>query len=73
MEVNSKNPEHFPYKKGHVCEIQTTLPNGKEIVFKAEIRSVRKGDAPGALFLGMSIVDINDQSNKDLGSFLMPA
>ncbi|MFZ7111295.1 MAG: cyclic nucleotide-binding domain-containing protein [Desulfatiglandales bacterium] len=73
VEIRPKNPEKFPYKEGHVCEVQTTLPNGKEIVFKAEIRSVRRGDVPGALFLGLSIVDIDDRSNKDLGFFLMPA
>ncbi|MBW1721869.1 MAG: cyclic nucleotide-binding domain-containing protein [Deltaproteobacteria bacterium] len=73
IEIRPRNVRRFPYKEGHSFEIETILPNGKPLHFSARIVSVKPGHVPGTLFLGMSITDIDDQSGKDLGFFLMPA
>ncbi len=73
MEIRPPSVARCPYKTGDVFMINTVLPNGKDIEFRAKILSIKKGGAPGKLFWGMSFIDLSDITTRELGFFLMPA
>ena len=73
MEIRPPSQARFPCKEGDVFMINTILPNGKDIEFRARILSVKKGSAPGKLFWGMSFTDLTDIATREIGFFLMPA
>ena len=73
LEIWPKNVSKFPYKQGDEFIVNTVLPNDKALDFRAKIVSVKKGKAPGSIFLGMSFTDLTDHALKTLGFFLMHA
>lgn len=63
---------NISYKPGRKFHFEMTLPNGKELVFIAQIVSVNKEKYPGSLFLGMAFVEMTAAVKKKLGFYLMP-
>ncbi len=72
LEVKPNTGQVFSYKPGDKLLVNTTLPNGKNIDFSAEIVSIKIGESEGALVIGVSFTDLTGSSAKDLGFFLMP-
>jgi CRP-like cAMP-binding protein len=72
LEVKPIISRVFPFKPGDEFVINTTLPNGKKIDFKAKIVSIKEGASEDSLFLGVSFTNLSEDSSKNLGFFLMP-
>lgn len=72
LEVQPNSGQVFSYKPGDKLIINTTLPNGKQIDFTAEIVSIKMGESEGSIVIGVSFTDLSGSSAKDLGFFLMP-
>lgn len=73
IEIRPPSVPRSPYRAEDEFMINTVLPNGKDLEFRAKILSIKKGGAPGKLFWGMCITDLTDIANRELGFFLMPA
>jgi CRP-like cAMP-binding protein len=72
LEVRSQKLT-FPLRLDDELVINTTLPNGKEISFTAQIISINEGQSTGKLLLGVSFTELSARASKDLGFFLLPA
>lgn len=72
LEVKSLLGKVFPYKPGDEFLISTTLPNGKEIEFTAEVVSIKPGGSKDSLLIGVSFTNLSEHAAKNLGFFLMP-
>lgn len=72
IEIRPQSVEKFPHKLDDEFRIRTTLPNGKELEFKAKIASINKNKVPGVVFLGMAFTELRQGEQRDLGFFLMP-
>ncbi|MDY6881452.1 MAG: cyclic nucleotide-binding domain-containing protein [Desulfatiglans sp.] len=72
LEVSAGNAVNVPHNPGDKFTVSSTLPNGKEIDFRAKIEVLNKEKAPGKLFLGMNFIDMSYGVRKELGFFLMP-
>ncbi|HBF43073.1 MAG TPA: hypothetical protein DDW42_05480 [Desulfobacteraceae bacterium] len=76
LEVTAgKSQKNSTYKPGSEFQIDTVLPNGKELSFTARIISTgkeKKGRTAGRLFLGMNFTEMSADSRRILGFFLMP-
>jgi CRP-like cAMP-binding protein len=72
LEVRSQKLT-FPLRLDDELVINTTLPNGKEISFTAQIISINEAKSPGMLLLGVSFTELSARASKDLGFFLLPA
>jgi CRP-like cAMP-binding protein len=72
MEIRSSDVRNVDHKPGSMFTIKTVLPNGKELDLRGEVVSVRKDGGPGKISLGITFPDLNEESRKRLGFFLLP-
>lgn len=72
IEVPGKNLEHYPHSVGQTFRVNLTLPNGQEITFLAKVMRSATGVVSGTQAIGLAITDIDYESQKQLGFFLMP-
>ena len=72
MVVSSKNAINFSHDPGSHFHINAVLPGNREIHVTGKVVSLRKARAPGLLFVGISFVDLSEDSRKKLGFFMMP-
>jgi hypothetical protein len=71
MDVSGKNAMHFPHKVGDIFLISTTLPNGQQLLMKGRIMTQQKDITPGMLHLGVKFIELDGESQKRLGFFMM--
>lgn len=71
LEIDPRNEGAIPHEIGEVFEVETVLPNAKEL--KLTCALVRSSKGRGFISLGMTYVDLPDDARKILGFFLLPA
>lgn len=70
LEIDPSNESAIPYEIGEVFQVETTLPNGKEL--KLPCTLVRSARGRGYINLGMTYLDLSEDERKILGFFLLP-
>ncbi|MBW2091073.1 MAG: PilZ domain-containing protein, partial [Deltaproteobacteria bacterium] len=70
--INAQNAVNFSHVPGDEFQINTTLPNGKELEMTAKIVTIRKDPEPSNMLLGMAFTNLTEHNRKILGFFLMP-
>jgi c-di-GMP-binding flagellar brake protein YcgR len=70
MEVRAKNALNFSHEVGDRFHVDLTLPNGKKVSFKAEVRSVKKDRTLGTMFIGIEFFQVTEGDGKNLGFFM---
>jgi hypothetical protein len=71
MTVSAKNALSASHEPGDEFQINTVFPSGKVMDVRAKIMSAKKDETPGRLFVGLEIAEMDDESRKNLGFFLM--
>jgi CRP/FNR family cyclic AMP-dependent transcriptional regulator len=72
MEIVGQNTASFSHIDGDSFVLNTILPNGKDLELKGKIVSLKQGETPGKLQMGMSVTELSENAKKLLGFFLMP-
>jgi CRP/FNR family cyclic AMP-dependent transcriptional regulator len=72
MEIAAQNMSSFSHMAGDLFVLNTVLPNSKSLELEAKVVSLKQGEAPGKLLLGMSVTQLSENAKKLLGFFLMP-
>jgi CRP-like cAMP-binding protein len=70
LEIDPRNESALPHEIGEVFQVETTLPNGKEL--KLPCTLVRSAKGRGYINLGMTYLDLSEDERKILGFFLLP-
>jgi CRP-like cAMP-binding protein len=71
LEIDPRNESLMSHEIGEVFQVETLLPNEKEL--KLICTLVRSSKGRGCTNLGMAYPELNDGTRKTLGFFLMPA
>ena len=71
LEIDPGNESALSHEIGEVFQVETTLPNGKEL--KLPCTLVRSSKGRGYTSLGMTYLELSDDERKILGFFLLPA
>lgn len=72
MDVSVMNALNVSHEPGDEFEIQTTLPNGREIDLKGKIRTVsKKSNSPKRLQLGIQFTNLKGEDAKALKFFML--
>ena len=71
LQVDPRNESVIPHEIGEVFQVETVLPNAKEL--KLTCTLVRSSKGRGYVSLAMTYVELSDQARKLLGFFLLPA
>jgi CRP-like cAMP-binding protein len=71
LEIDPRNEKVIPHEIGEVFQVETILPNAKEL--KLFCTLVRSSKGRGYISLGMTYVELSDDDRKILGFFLLPA
>ena len=71
VEVITQNTLHVNHNPGSHFKILFQLPSGSSIHETAEVKSMRKGEVPGHLFLGLEFIHISKAASKEIGFFMM--
>jgi CRP-like cAMP-binding protein len=71
LEIDPKNESFIAHEIGEVFQVETILPNAKEL--KVSCTLVRSSKGRGYVSLGMTYVELSDDTRKTLGFFLLPA
>jgi PilZ domain len=71
LEIDPRNEGVTPHEIGEVFQVETILPNGKEL--KLPCTLVRSSKGRGYISLGMTYLELSDDERKILGFFLLPA
>lgn len=72
LEIETKNTKTVPHHAGNEFDIHTVLPNGKELQVKARIVWLQAEWTPGKCLLGLEFAEMNPETRKTIGFFLMP-
>ncbi len=72
LKIRLLEDQSFPFQFGEKFVLYTTLPNESNVNFPSRLISLKEGNSPGILILGVSFYDISEHSAKNLGFFLMP-
>lgn len=72
LEVSTRNQANFPHGAGNAFRVRATLPNQRELEMDGRVVSVRKGEMPDRIYMGLAVVNITEGARKTLGFFLMP-
>ena len=71
LEIDPRNESAIPHEIGEVFQVETILPNAKEL--KLICTLVRSSKGRGYISLGMTYLELSDDAKKILGFFLLPA
>jgi CRP-like cAMP-binding protein len=71
LEIDPRNESVTTHEIGEVFQIETVLPNAKQL--KLTCTLVRSSKGRGCIDLGMTYLDLSDEARKILGFFLLPA
>ena len=71
LDVSAQNTIKNPHNPGNHFTILTTLPSGKELNLGAKICSVNRNKIPGRLLIGLQFTDLDGETSKALGFFMM--
>jgi len=71
LEIDPRNESNIPHEIGEVFQVETILPNAREV--KVSCTLVRSSKGRGCISLGMTYVELSDDTRKTLGFFLLPA
>jgi CRP-like cAMP-binding protein len=71
LEIDPRNESVIPHEIGEVFQLETVLPNAKELNLICTL--VRSSKGRGYISLGMTYLDLSDEARKILGFFLLPA
>jgi len=71
LEIDPRNESVIPHEIGEVFQLETVLPNAKEL--KLICTLVRSSKGRGYISLGMTYIELSDEERKILGFFLLPA
>jgi CRP-like cAMP-binding protein len=71
LEIPSMNERVMSHEIGEVFQVETVLPNEKQL--KLICTLVRSSKARGCIDLGMTYAQLNEGTRKTLGFFLLPA
>ena len=72
LEASVKSLMEYPHTVGDTIQVETTLPNGKPLIFVAQIMGAIPADDSGNRYFGLHVKDISYENQKTLGFFLMP-
>jgi len=70
LEIDPRNESVIPHEIGEVFQVETLLPNAKEL--KLICALVRSSKGRGYISLGMTYLELSDDARKILGFFLLP-
>jgi len=70
LEIDPRNESVIPHEIGEVFQVETLLPNAKEL--KLICTLVRSSKGRGYISLGMTYLELSDDARKILGFFLLP-
>jgi CRP-like cAMP-binding protein len=70
LEIDPNNESFIPHEIGEVFQLETVLPNAKEL--KLICTLVRSSKVRGYISLGMTYRELSDETRKILGFFLLP-
>jgi CRP-like cAMP-binding protein len=71
LEIDPKNESVIPHEIGEVFQVETVLPNAKELkLICTLVRSSKEGAGKS---LGLTYGELPDETRKTLGFFLLPA
>jgi hypothetical protein len=71
LDIDPRNESVIPHEIGEVFQLETVLPNAKEL--KLICALVRSSKGRGYISLGMTYLELSDETRKILGFFLLPA
>jgi CRP-like cAMP-binding protein len=71
LDIDPRNESVIPHEIGEVFQLETVLPNAKEL--KLICTLVRSSKGRGYISLGMTYIELSDEERKILGFFLLPA
>jgi c-di-GMP-binding flagellar brake protein YcgR len=71
LEIDPRNESAIPHEIGEVFQVETILPNAKEL--KLVCTLVRSSKGRGYISLGMMYLELSDDAKRILGFFLLPA
>jgi len=71
LDIDPRNERVMPHEIGEVFQVETTLPNAKEL--KLPCALVRSSKGRGYISLGMTYLELSDDTKKILGFFLLPS
>lgn len=70
LEIDPRNESNIPHEIGEVFQVETILPNAREVNVSCTL--VRSSKGRGYTSLGMTYVELSDDTRKTLGFFLLP-
>ncbi len=71
LETSQDNLDNFPLEVGDAVQVESSLPNGKDLVFRGKVMNKKPSKMPEHVVMGVSIIEISERCRKDLGFFLM--
>lgn len=71
LDVSTRNARSTPHSPGDHFILQTTLPSGRELTLPAKVCSVNRNKLPGQLLIGLQFTDLDGETRKALGFFMM--
>jgi len=71
IEVIAQNTLKVTHEPGNHLKILFQLPSGSSINAVAEVKSIRKSEVSGYLFLGLEFINISKDASKEIGFFMM--
>ena len=71
LDVTTGNTRGVPHNPGDTFNILTELPSGRALSLTGKVCSVNRNKAPGRLLVGLQFTDLDGETRKALGFFMM--
>jgi len=71
LDVSTRNTNNIRHNPGDTFNVVTELPSGRSLHLSGKVCSVNRNKAPGRLLIGLQFFDLDGETRKALGFFMM--